>query len=135
LLTLVGYSVNDTIVVFDRVRENLKIRRRDDLETILNDSINQTLSRTIVASGLTFLTVLALFIFGGEIISHFAFAMVIGIVIGTYSSIAIAAPLVLNYTNLTGTRVPLPVSTIKTPKPAKRSEAGARSAVDTKVRR
>src|SRR5467141_3996560 len=95
LLTLVGYSMNDTIVVFDRVRENLKIRRRDDLETIMNDSINQTLSRTILTSGLTFLTVMALFIFGGEIINHFAFAMVIGIIIGTYSSIAIASPLVL----------------------------------------
>ena len=99
LLTLVGYSVNDTIVVFDRVRENLKTRRRDDLETVLNDSINQTLSRTILTSGLTFLTVLALFLFGGEIINHFAFAMVIGIIVGTYSSIAVAAPLVLVYAN------------------------------------
>src|SRR6185295_6928538 len=98
LLTLVGYSVNDTIVVFDRVRENLKIRRRDDLESILNDSINQTLSRTILTSGLTFLTVLSLFLFGGEIINNFAFAMVIGIVVGTYSSIAVASPLVLIYT-------------------------------------
>jgi preprotein translocase subunit SecF len=100
LLTLVGYSVNDTIVVFDRVRENLKMRRRDDLETVLNDSINQTLSRTILTSGLTFLTVLALFVFGGEIINNFAFAMVIGIIVGTYSSVAVAAPLVLVYTNL-----------------------------------
>jgi len=99
LLTLVGYSVNDTIVVFDRVRENLKLRRRDDFETILNDSINQTLSRTILTSGLTFLTVLALFIFGGEIINNFAFAMVIGIIVGTYSSVAVAAPLVLIYSN------------------------------------
>jgi preprotein translocase subunit SecF len=97
LLTLVGYSVNDTIVVFDRVRENLKMRRRDDFEQILNDSINQTLSRTILTSGLTFLTVLALFLFGGEIINNFAFAMVIGIIVGTYSSIAVAAPLVLIY--------------------------------------
>jgi preprotein translocase subunit SecF len=99
LLTLVGYSVNDTIVVFDRVRENLKTRRRDDLETVLNDSINQTLSRTILTSGLTFLTVLALFLFGGEIINTFAFAMVIGIIVGTYSSVAVAAPLVLIYVN------------------------------------
>ena len=106
LLTLVGYSVNDTIVVFDRVRENLKLRRRDELETIMNDSINQTLSRTILTSGLTFLTVLALFIFGGEIINHFAFAMVVGIIIGTYSSIAIAAPLVLIYTNIRGRALP-----------------------------
>jgi preprotein translocase subunit SecF len=105
LLTLVGYSVNDTIVIFDRVRENLKVRRRDDLEKIMNESINQTLSRTLLTSGLTFLTVLALFLFGGEIINHFAFAMVIGIIIGTYSSIAIAAPLVLVYTNLRGRAV------------------------------
>jgi preprotein translocase subunit SecF len=107
LLTLVGYSVNDTIVVFDRVRENLKTRRRDDLETVLNDSINQTLSRTILTSGLTFLTVLALFLFGGEIINNFAFAMVIGIIVGTYSSVAVAAPLVLVYTNLRGPKVAL----------------------------
>jgi len=123
LLTLVGYSMNDTIVVFDRVRENLKIRRRDDLATIMNDSINQTLSRTILTSGLTFLTVLALFIFGGEIINHFAFAMVIGIIIGTYSSIAIASPLVLIYSNLKGTFARQSVSTAKVPnkvpKPAK----------------
>ena len=124
LLTLVGYSVNDTIVVFDRVRENLKIRRRDDLESIMNDSINQTLSRTILTSGLTFLTVLALFVFGGEIINHFAFAMVIGIIIGTYSSIAIAAPLVLVYTNLRGRAIPQVAAparpaVTKTPRPAK----------------
>jgi preprotein translocase subunit SecF len=99
-LTLVGYSVNDTIVVFDRVRENLKTRRRDELETVLNDSINQTLSRTILTSGLTFITVLALFLFGGDIINNFAFAMVIGIIVGSYSSIAVAAPLVLVYQNL-----------------------------------
>jgi len=122
MLTLVGYSVNDTIVVFDRVRENLKIRRRDDLETIMNDSINQTLSRTILTSGLTFITVLALFIFGGEIINHFAFAMVVGIIIGTYSSVAIAAPLVLVYTNIRGKSMPqvaTPVRPVvaKAPKP------------------
>jgi len=113
LLTLVGYSVNDTIVVFDRIRENLKIRRRDDLETIMNDSINQTLSRTILTSGLTFLTVLALFLFGGEVINHFAFAMVVGIIIGTYSSIAIAAPLVLVYTNIRGRAVPQVAASVR----------------------
>lgn len=106
LLTLVGYSMNDTIVVFDRVRENLKLRRRDELQTIMNDSINQTLSRTILSSGLTFITVVALFIFGGEVINHFAFAMVVGILVGTYSSVAIAAPLVLVYTNIRGRAVP-----------------------------
>jgi preprotein translocase subunit SecF len=118
LLTLVGYSVNDTIVVFDRVRENLKNRRRDDLEAIMNDSINQTLSRTILTSGLTFLTVLALFVFGGEIINHFAFAMVVGIIVGTYSSIAIAAPLVLVYTNLRGKAVPQAAAPSRQSRPA-----------------
>lgn len=107
LLTLVGYSVNDTIVVFDRVRENLKTRRRDDFETVLNDSINQTLSRTILTSGLTFMTVISLFIFGGAIINNFAFAMVIGIIVGTYSSVAVAAPLVLVYTNTMRSRMTL----------------------------
>ncbi len=124
LLTLVGYSMNDTIVVFDRIRENLKFRRRDNLETIMNDSINQTLSRTILTSGLTFMTVLALFVFGGEIINHFAFAMVIGIVIGTYSSIAIAAPLVLVYSNFRGTFARQAVSTAKVPKPVKAKSSG-----------
>ena len=124
LLTLVGYSVNDTIVVFDRMRENLKFRRRDDLEAVMNDSINQTLSRTILTSGLTFMTVLALFLFGGEIINQFAFAMVSGIIVGTYSSIAIAAPLVLIYTNLRG-KAALPAAvgsrsgSAKVPRPAK----------------
>jgi preprotein translocase subunit SecF len=128
LLTLVGYSMNDTIVVFDRIRENLKIRRREPLETIMNDSINQTLSRTILTSGLTFLTVVALFLFGGEIINHFAFAMVVGIIVGTYSSIAIAAPLVLVYTNIHGRAVAAAAPAVrpavapkvmKGPKPAK----------------
>jgi preprotein translocase subunit SecF len=119
LLTLVGYSMNDTIVVFDRIRENLKFRRRDRFETIMNDSINQTLSRTILTSGLTFMTVLALFLFGGEIINHFAFAMVIGIIIGTYSSVAVAAPLILVYSNFRGTFARQAVSTAKAPKPVK----------------
>jgi preprotein translocase subunit SecF len=97
LLTLVGYSVNDTIVIFDRVRENSKTRRQADVEALLNDSINQTFSRTILTSGLTFLAVGALFVFGGEIINNFAFALVIGLILGTYSTVAVAAPLVLIY--------------------------------------
>src|SRR5215467_9828522 len=119
LLTLVGYSMNDTIVVFDRVRENLKIRRRDSLESVLNDSINQTLSRTILTSGLTFLTVLALYLFGGEIINNFAFAMVIGIIVGTYSSIAVASPLVLIYTRFRGQGAKLAPAAVKVPRTAK----------------
>ena len=99
LLTLVGYSVNDTIVVFDRVRENLRFSRREGLQATLNKSINQTLSRTLLTSGLTLVAALAMFLFGGEIINNFAFALVVGVMVGTYSSIAIAAPTVLIYTN------------------------------------
>ena len=87
ILTLVGYSLNDTIVIFDRVRDNLKILRKLPFPDILNTSINQTLSRTVITSGTTFLTVFILFIFGGEVINDFAFTMMIGVVIGTYSSI------------------------------------------------
>ena len=95
LLTLVGYSINDTIVVFDRVRENLRLMRRVDMKTILNRSINQTLNRTIMTSGMTFLAVLSLLVLGGEALNGFSFALVIGIIVGTYSSIAIASPIVL----------------------------------------
>jgi preprotein translocase subunit SecF len=97
ILTLIGYSNNDTIVVFDRIRENLKLMRREKLSDVVNRSINQTLSRTILTAGLTFLTVLALFLFGGEVLHGFSFALVIGILIGTYSSIAIAAPILVAY--------------------------------------
>jgi preprotein translocase subunit SecF len=97
ILTLIGYSNNDTIVVFDRIRENLKLMRRESLAEVVNRSINQTLSRTILTAGLTFLTVLALYLFGGEVLHGFSFALVIGILIGTYSSIAIAAPILVAY--------------------------------------
>jgi preprotein translocase subunit SecF len=97
ILTLVGYSMNDTIVVFDRIRENIKLLRREKLAEIVNRSINQTLSRTILTSGLTFLTVLSLYVFGGEVLRGFSFALVIGILIGTYSSIAVAAPMLVAY--------------------------------------
>ena len=97
ILTLIGYSNNDTIVVFDRIRENIKLMRRESLSEIVNKAINQTLSRTILTAGLTFLTVLALFLFGGEVLRGFSLALVIGILIGTYSSIAIAAPILVAY--------------------------------------
>jgi preprotein translocase subunit SecF len=97
ILTLIGYSNNDTIVVFDRIRENIKLMRREKLSDVVNRSINQTLSRTILTAGLTFLTVLALFLFGGEVLHGFSLALVIGILIGTYSSIAIAAPILVAY--------------------------------------
>jgi preprotein translocase subunit SecF len=95
LLTLVGYSMNDTIVIFDRVRENLRLMRREPFADIVNKSINQTLSRTILTSGLTFLTVLVLYLLGGEVLRAFSFAMVVGVVVGTYSSFGIAAPIVV----------------------------------------
>jgi preprotein translocase subunit SecF len=95
ILTLVGYSMNDTIVVFDRIRENLRLSRREPLPDLVNRSINQTLSRTVLTSGLTFLTVLSLFIFGGDVLNGFSFALVVGILIGTYSSIAVAAPMLV----------------------------------------
>jgi preprotein translocase subunit SecF len=95
ILTLVGYSMNDTIVVFDRIRENLRLSRRETLSDVVNRSINQTLSRTVLTSGLTFLTVLSLFIFGGRVLHGFSFALVVGILIGTYSSIAVAAPMLV----------------------------------------
>ena len=95
LLTLVGYSMNDTIVVFDRIRENQRLIRRETYEKIVNLSLNQTLSRTTLTAGLTFLTCLALYIFGGPVLHGFAFALVAGIIVGTYSSIFIAAPIVI----------------------------------------
>ncbi|TEU09767.1 MAG: protein translocase subunit SecF [Candidatus Aminicenantes bacterium] len=98
MLTIVGYSLNDTIVIFVRVRDNLRILRKHDFERILDTSINQTLSRTVITSGTTFLTVLALFLFGGEVINDFAFTMIIGVVTGTYSSIYQSCPL-LHYWN------------------------------------
>ncbi|MGA9997825.1 MAG: protein translocase subunit SecF [Pyrinomonadaceae bacterium] len=95
LLTLVGFSVNDTIVVFDRIRENLRLHRRESLYKITNDSINQTLSRTVITSGLVFLSVLAMVIFGGDVLFGFSIALLIGIVFGTYSSVAIASPIMV----------------------------------------
>jgi len=106
LLTLVGYSVNDTIVIFDRVRENLRQRRKEPLDKIINDSVNQTLSRTLISSGTTFLTVLGLYLFGGEVLRGFAFAMVVGIVFGTYSTIYIASPIVVWWQSLRKDRRP-----------------------------
>ncbi len=97
ILTLIGYSMNDTIVVFDRIRENLALSRRETISQVVNRSINQTLSRTVLTSGLTFLTVLSLLLFGGEVLHGFSFALVIGILIGTYSSIAVAAPMLVAY--------------------------------------
>jgi preprotein translocase SecF subunit len=104
LLTLVGYSMNDTIVVFDRIRENLKLMRREPLPSLVNKSINQTLSRTILTSGLTFLTAVSLYLFGGQVLHGFSFALVVGIIVGTYSSVFIASPILIFWHNLVDSR-------------------------------
>jgi preprotein translocase subunit SecF len=95
VLTIIGYSVNDTVVIFDRIRENMRKIRKQDLEQLMDTSINETLSRTVLTSGATLITTVALFLFGGPVIHDFAFAMTFGIIIGTYSSIFIASPYVL----------------------------------------
>ena len=108
LLTLVGYSVNDTIVIFDRARENLRLKRKESLRQILNESLNQTLTRTLISNGVTCLSVLGLFLFGGEVLRGFGFTMVVGIIVGTYSTIYIASPIVIwwqeRHPSPTGTR-------------------------------
>jgi preprotein translocase subunit SecF len=143
LLTLVGYSMNDTIVTFDRIRENLKILRREELEPIINKSVNQTLSRTVLTSGLTLLTALALFLFGGQVLNGFAFALVCGIIVGTYSSVFVASPILIFWHNFMedrkrgsrgggpavstrkGPDAPTPVAAAKSPVSSPRSSKGA----------
>jgi preprotein translocase subunit SecF len=104
LLTLVGYSMNDTIVTFDRIRENLRLHMRGSFREIVNASINQTLSRTVLTSGLTFLTAISLYLFGGQVLNGFSFALVVGIIVGTYSSIFIASPLLIALKDLVESR-------------------------------
>jgi preprotein translocase subunit SecF len=123
LLTLVGYSMNDTIVVFDRIRENLKTMRRESLANIINLSINQTLSRTVLTSGLTLLTALALWLFGGDVLNGFSFALVAGIIVGTYSSVFIASPILVFWQNFRGTGKPVAAT------PAPRETTGQRKAM------
>jgi preprotein translocase subunit SecF len=95
LLTLVGFSMNDTIVIFDRVRELLRLKRRENLEKLTNDAVNETMSRTVITNGTAFLTILALVLFGGEVLKSFSWALLIGVVVGTYSTIYIASPVML----------------------------------------
>ena len=114
LLTLVGYSMNDTIVIFDRIRENLKFSRRESLESVMNRAVNQTLSRTVMTSGLTFLTVIALFVFGGPVLNSFSFALVCGIIVGTYSSVFVASPIVLFWHGYTDKRSKGPATALAT---------------------
>ncbi|MGH9325313.1 MAG: protein translocase subunit SecF, partial [Terriglobia bacterium] len=138
-LTLIGYSMNDTIVTFDRIRENMHLNKRENFRDLVNRSINQVLSRTILTSGLTFIAVLALFLFGGEVIHGFSLVLVAGVIIGTYSSFAIASPLVVAWedrtrqSNFGGSKVsvavpaaPLHPKGKQRQKPAKKVPAGAR---------
>ena len=119
LLTITGYSVNDTIVIFDRVRENLRSMRRDNLTTVVNTAVNQTLSRTIITAGTTLLSVIALYLFGGEVLKGFAFTMLVGIISGTYSTIFIAASLAIVFQGNRPTKgQAAPVAT--TPRPSRR---------------
>ncbi|MEZ5063299.1 MAG: protein translocase subunit SecF [bacterium] len=121
-LTIVGYSLNDTIVVFDRIRENLRVPGREDYDTILNRSINQSLSRTIITSGTTLLVLVVLYFFGGEVLKDFAFALIVGIVVGTYSSIYVATPILVEWER----RAP------RRSKPGKGKGKGSRTAVAAK---
>jgi preprotein translocase subunit SecF len=132
ILTLVGYSVNDTVVVYDRIRENQRSPKKEPLESVINRSINQTLSRTILTSGATLLVVIALFILGGEVLNTFALTLIIGIIIGTYSSIYVAAPIVIIWKDLFGKRklaaVPVVPARSAAPAPAPRPVPPAASA-------
>jgi preprotein translocase subunit SecF len=125
LLTITGYSVNDTIVVFDRVRENMRSMRRDNLRSIVNTAVNQTLSRTVITAGTTLLSVTALYLFGGEVLEGFAFTMLVGIISGTYSTVFIASAIAIVLQGgkpLKGQSAPGP------PSPASRSGVSAKSA-------
>jgi preprotein translocase subunit SecF len=126
LLTLIGYSMNDTIVVFDRIRENLKISRRDSLTNIINLSVNQTLSRTVLTSGLTLLTALSLFFFGGEVLNGFSFALVMGITVGTYSSIFVASPILIFWQDFVNSRKKKPASAPASAPPREKEVVGPR---------
>ncbi len=118
LLTLVGYSMNDTIVTFDRIRENLRMQMRGSFREIVNRSINQTLSRTVLTSGLTFLTALSLFLFGGQVLNGFSFALVVGIIVGTYSSIFVASPILVFWQDIAEGRKRRPVTAAGSRQPA-----------------
>ncbi len=133
LLTLVGYSMNDTIVVFDRIRENLKLNRKMGFGELVNASINQTLSRTVLTSGLTFLSVLALWLFGGEVLNGFSFALVVGILVGTYSSIFVASPILILWQNWMETRKKSGGALANPPAPKENNrDAAARTAAGVK---
>ena len=120
LLTITGYSVNDTIVIFDRVRENLRSMRRDNLTHVVNTAVNQTLSRTIITAGTTLLSVVALYLFGGEVLKGFAFTMLVGIISGTYSTIFIAASLAIVFQGNRPTKGQAAPAAATTPRPSRK---------------
>ncbi|MEO8255979.1 MAG: protein translocase subunit SecF [Acidobacteriota bacterium] len=121
ILTMTGYSTNDTIVIFDRIRENLRGMRRDSMADVINASLNQTLSRTIITSGTALLTALALFFFGGDVLHGFAFTMVVGIITGTYSSVFIAAAIVSLWRGTAPTRAAADAPATAAPAPSQPS--------------
>jgi preprotein translocase subunit SecF len=126
LLTLVGYSMNDTIVIFDRIREILRTRRREGMVKITNDAVNETLSRTVITNGTAFLTILALVLFGGEVLRSFSWALFIGVIVGTYSTVYIASPVMLWWE---GWRGRVRAATVETPIAASKSTPGVASGV------
>ena len=126
LLTLTGYSMNDTIVIFDRIRENSRSMRRDNIAQVVNASVNQMLDRTIITAGLTMLSVIALYFFGGEVLKGFAFTMIVGIITGTYSSVFIAAAIVVLWQQRTPTKV-APAAPVAPTAPQKKSGKRARA--------
>ena len=127
ILTITGYSVNDTIVIFDRVRENLRIMRRDSLDQVVNLSVNQTLGRTVITAGTTFLSVMSLFIFGGEVLRGFAFTMIVGIISGTYSTVFIASSIAIILSQRRKRAVAQPAAAPATTAPANRPTPAGRS--------
>jgi preprotein translocase subunit SecF len=128
VLTITGYSVNDTIVIFDRVRENLRGMRRDNIDHVVNVAVNQTLGRTVLTAGTTLISVLALFFFGGEVLHGFAFTMLVGVIVGTYSSVFIAAAIVIIWQGFTKRPGKLATAPAPGPTPAKARRPARRRA-------
>ena len=127
LLTLTGYSMNDTIVIFDRIRENMRSHHRDNMANIVNAAVNQMLDRTFITAGLTLLSVVALFFFGGEVLRGFAFTMIVGIITGTYSSVFIAAAIVVIWQQRTPAKV-APAAPVAPTAPQRQKKSGKRKA-------
>ncbi len=127
-LTLTGYSMNDTIVIFDRVRENLRGMRKDDITSVVNVAVNQTLNRTIITGGTTLLSVIALFLFGGEVLRAFAFTMIVGVITGTYSSVFIASSIVTFWRRRSPARVPGAAPAAQGPRPQQTARTKAKTA-------